>query len=156
MPVLFLQMLIIFLQGFPLVKLAPPFHLSSICTKLVFSLLIQSHTHQWKVSNNACFPAVWWDLNFWRILWCVFALSAVCYVLLCVTGAIWMSWWCHDVILSFWVFMAWQKGLHASMSGQYGQALFLDSELPLGRIYDNLNPASACFLQSRMCSIAKA
>lgn len=144
-----------------LMKLAPSFHLINICTKLVFSLLIQSHTHHWK-KYQMMLDSWLYDgtcLNFWRILWCVFALLAVCYVGLTVTGAVWMNWCCNDVILGFWVLMAQQEGLHASMPGQCEQAAFLDPELPLGRICDNLEvktQCSTCFLWGRMSSIAKA
>lgn len=80
MPVLFLQMLFVFSQGNPLMKPAPSFHLSNICTKLVLSLLIQSCAHQWKryqmmldsqLYSKTC-------LAFWRVLWGVFTSLAVC------------------------------------------------------------------------------
>lgn len=76
MPVLLLQMLLVFLQGNPLMTPAPSFHLSNICTKLVFSLLIQSHAHHWKRYQMLLDSQLYDEtcLAFWRVLWSVFAL----------------------------------------------------------------------------------
>lgn len=116
MPVLFLQILLIFLQGTPLMTPAPSFRLSNICTKLVFSLLIQSCAHHWKRYQVVLDSQLYDEtcLAFWRAPWSTFALLAVCCVLLAVTGAVGVRGCCsHDITHSSWVPVAQQEGLNA-------------------------------------------
>lgn len=147
-----------FYKALPWWHLHHPSQFTNICTKLAFSLLIQSRAHHWKgyrvMLDSQLYAGT--CLAFWRVPW------RVCFV-----GCLLCSARCYRSSRDEWMLL---PRYHSRLLGPCGaagrpecdvpaQAPFLDPKIPLARICDDLEVKpeySSVFFWGRMCITAKA